>query len=306
MSREWQKLGLLYCPGTDARHTKLLTHAANPLPLHLEGDVYRIFYCGRDVENRSSVGAVDIDIVKRVVIKEHVAPFFEHGGEGSFFADGVSIGNCYTVQGRRYMAFMGWQTPSDGHWRGDIGRVEVFDNLTIATGSESLLMGMGEEDPISLAYPWVEAGEHGLDMWYPSVVSWEAGNGEMLAVIKHATSSDGEHWERHGASVPYKLGVAQAFSRPTILKGDDNLFHMWFSFRSGTGESYRIGHAASVDGVSWQLAFDTAMLNVSPHGWDSEMVEYPFVLRHGGATYMLYNGNGYGRSGFGLAVLADV
>jgi hypothetical protein len=33
------------------------------------------------------------------------------------------------------------------------------------------------------------------------------------------------------------------------------------------------------------------------------MIEYPFVFDHGGARYMLYNGNGYGRSGVGLAVL---
>jgi hypothetical protein len=32
-------------------------------------------------------------------------------------------------------------------------------------------------------------------------------------------------------------------------------------------------------------------------------VEYPWVFRHEGATYMLYNGNGYGRTGFGIAVL---
>ncbi|MBB5866436.1 hypothetical protein [Xanthomonas sp. 3058] len=33
------------------------------------------------------------------------------------------------------------------------------------------------------------------------------------------------------------------------------------------------------------------------------MIEYPFVFDHAGQRYMLYNGNDYGRSGFGLAVL---
>jgi len=33
------------------------------------------------------------------------------------------------------------------------------------------------------------------------------------------------------------------------------------------------------------------------------MVEYPFVFDHKGGRYMLYNGNGYGRTGFGIAVL---
>jgi hypothetical protein len=32
------------------------------------------------------------------------------------------------------------------------------------------------------------------------------------------------------------------------------------------------------------------------------MVEYPFVFDHGGARYILYSGNAFGRTGFGLAV----
>jgi hypothetical protein len=30
---------------------------------------------------------------------------------------------------------------------------------------------------------------------------------------------------------------------------------------------------------------------------------YPCVFEHRGSKYMLYNGNGYGRTGFGIAVL---
>jgi hypothetical protein len=31
------------------------------------------------------------------------------------------------------------------------------------------------------------------------------------------------------------------------------------------------------------------------------MIEYPFVFRHRDRWIMLYNGNDYGRSGFGMA-----
>ena len=43
------------------------------------------------------------------------------------------------------------------------------------------------------------------------------------------------------------------------------------------------------------------MLEPSDAGWDSEMVTYPLVLRSGAEWRMLYNGNGYGRTGIGLA-----
>lgn len=119
MNSQWKKLGLLYCPSGTGRHPKLTSHAANPLPIHIRGDVYRIFYSGRGVDNRSSVGAVDVDIIARRVVQEHDNPFFVHGSQGSFYADGVSIGNCYEADGVQYMLFMGWQNPRDGHWRGD-------------------------------------------------------------------------------------------------------------------------------------------------------------------------------------------
>jgi hypothetical protein len=306
MSRLWHKFGLLYCPSGIGRHPKLLSHAANPLPVLLDGDVYRIFFSGRDAHCRSSVGAVDIDIVKRKVIQDHNKPFFEHGPEGSFFADGVSIGNCYEANGSRYMLFMGWQSPKAGHWRGDIGRLVVKSNLTLELESKTPFFTTSEVDPISLSYPWVlRGGGEGLFMWYGSTITWDAGNGEMIHVINFASSNDGHCWTREGIAVPYKLGVAQAFSKPTVTRDAEGRYEMWFSYRSGLGQTYRIGKAVSEDGKAWRLALDEAGIDVSAVGWDSEMIEYPFVFDHQGQRYMLYNGNGYGKTGFGLAVLAS-
>jgi hypothetical protein len=47
-----------------------------------------------------------------------------------------------------------------------------------------------------------------------------------------------------------------------------------------------------------------AGIDVSSEGWDSEMVAYPWVGDIGGARRMLYNGNGYGRTGIGQAISA--
>jgi hypothetical protein len=303
MSNIWQKLGLLYCPSGTGRPPKLLSHAANPLPVFIEGDLYRVFFSGRDFDNRSSVGAVDIDIVKRKVIQEHSHPFFEHGPEGSFYADGVSIGNCYEVNGLQYMLFMGWQNPKDEHWRGDIGRLVVKPDLRLELDSEAPFMSSNSVDPISLSYPWAQKNKDGgYSMWYSSVTTWDAGNGEMLAPIKFASSADGNNWNREGLSVPYELGRAQAFSRPTVVGDLETGFGMWFSYRSMG--SYRIGYASSMDGRKWELALEDAGIDVSLDGWDSEMIEYPFVFDHKGQRYMLYNGNGYGKTGFGLAIQA--
>ncbi|MBA3580920.1 MAG: hypothetical protein H0W44_00545 [Gammaproteobacteria bacterium] len=304
MKRRWQKIGLLYCPFGANRHPKLLSHAANPLAVFIEKDVYRIFFSGRDADNRSSVGAVDIDIVSRKVIQEHRNPFFEHGSEGSFYRDGISIGNCYEANGVQYMLFMGWQNPKDGHWRGDIGRLIVHSDLSLELDSEYPFMTSDNVDPISLSYPWVKKqDEKSYSMWYGSTITWDAGNGEMLHVIQYASSVDGHTWNREGLAVPYELGRAQAFSRPTVLGNIEIGYEMWFSYRSGIGAKYRIGYAVCKDGEKWNLALDAVGIDVSADGWDSEMIEYPFVFDHKGERYMLYNGNGYGKTGFGLALL---
>ncbi|OUS10666.1 hypothetical protein A9Q89_10660 [Gammaproteobacteria bacterium 53_120_T64] len=300
---KWQKLGLLYCPSGTNRHPKLLSHAANPLPVLIDGDVYRVFFSGRDAENRSSVGAVDVDIVRRQVVREHSHPFFENGAEDSFYTDGVSIGNCYEVDGKRYMLFMGWQTPHGEHWRGDIGRLIVKQDLSLELDQDSPFMATNKIDPISLSYPWVlESEGGGFSMWYGSTTAWDAGNGEMLHVINYASSADGHRWDRTGLAIPYELGIAQAFSRPTVARDTEGGYEMWFSYRSGTGALYRIGYAVSKDGKTWSLALNAVGIDVSADGWDSEMIEYPFVFDHKGRRYMLYNGNGYGKTGFGVAV----
>jgi hypothetical protein len=282
----------------------LKTHAANPLAISLSGDVYRIFFSGRDGQNRSSIGFVDVDIVRRELVSICDKPVFEYGPANSFYSHGVSIGNCYETEGRRYILFMGWQIPPGEHWHGQIGRLVLEKNFSVQIDSDEPFMNTDFTDPVSLSYPWVLRGRDGFyRMWYGSTVTWDTGNGEMLHVVNHAISADGHKWQRRGLSVPYKLGQAQAFSRPTVVGDASGEYHMWFSYRSGGGQKYRIGYASSQDCERWDLRIDQAGIDVSLSGWDSEMIEYPFVFDHKSERFLLYNGNGYGHTGFGLATL---
>jgi hypothetical protein len=85
---------------------------------------------------------------------------------------------------------------------------------------------------------------------------------------------------------------------------------MWYSYRglenyrTDKNNSYRIGYAESDDGIAWIRKDEELGLDVSPSGWDSEMVAYPFIYADATRRYMFYNGNGFGRSGLGYAVLA--
>ena len=135
-------------------------------------------------------------------------------------------------------------------------------------------------------------------------------NTEPYYTIKYADSSDGIHWRRNG-EVCIKLNAArEAVTSPTVLK-EDGIYKMWYSFRIGSNyridpnHSYRIGYAESYDGIAWTRMDDAAGIACSNTGWDSNMIEYPYVYQNENNKYMFYNGNGFGQSGFGYAVQPD-
>ena len=80
------------------------------------------------------------------------------------------------------------------------------------------------------------------------------------------------------------------------------MYRMWYSYR---GQNYRIGYAESKDGLRWVRKDKEVGIDLSKDGWDSEMIEYAYVFQHGKHKIMLYNGNGYGLTGIGYAVLYE-
>lgn len=302
MAKHWKKLGQIF--KMIELHPLLKTHASNPLAVHLHDNVFRVFFSGRDENNKSSVGYVDIDILKLEVVNICKEPLLKYGDENSFCSHGISIGNVYKQNGKQFILFMGWNIRNNEHWRGDVGRIELIGNDKMILNPETSFMGTDKEDKVSLSYPFVIYHEGIYKMWYGSTVLWQSENNEMVHVIKYATLKDGETWERKGIAIPYELGVAQAFSRPVVLI-DEQGYHMWYSYRSGDGTKYRIGYSTSTDGITWQRKHDEVGIDVSAEGWDSEMICYPFVFEHKEKKYMLYNGNDFGKDGFGIAVQTD-
>jgi hypothetical protein len=148
-------------------------------------------------------------------------------------------------------------------------------------------------------------------MWYGSHLTWgDAPPESMVHVLKYAESDDGLTWRREGRIVlggewwdgtnpAPPPGADHAFSRPCVVR-DGGVYRMWYSCR---GRRYRVGYATSPDGLTWRRRDDEAGIDVSASGWDSEMIAYAHVFDHRGGRYMLYCGNGYGRTGFGIAVL---
>lgn len=306
----WEKLGLIFEIPFRGFGEFGVSHCANPRAINIGGEIFRIFYCVRDKANRSSVFAIDFDISSLSVVNIYEEPFLIYGESDSFFSDGISIGNFYEVDGVWYLTFMGWTNREGEHWFGQIGTAELTSDFQLVIKSDRTkpMVSLDRFDPISLSYPWVvKLADDKYEMWYGSTKSWIAeSNQEMIHIIRRRVSNDGFNWSEPVEEIPFEEGVAQAFSSPCVY--DFGKYQrMWFSYRSGTGTAYTIGSAISFNERRWSLTLDevTVRPSTAKSDWDSEMVEYPFVFPHKGNLYMLYNGNGYGKTGFGLAVLSE-
>ena len=145
-------------------------------------------------------------------------------------------------------------------------------------------------------------------MWYLSCREWVEHKGIMEPIydIKYATSQDGINWEpTNQTCIPLENNEGGISSARIIKK--ENVYYMWFSvrdkfnYRDNTEHSYRIKKATSLDGIHWTREANID-LDISPEGWDSEMVAYPYLIEKNNNLIMFYNGNKFGQTGIGYAI----
>ncbi len=295
---KWTKVGRVFCPEGDLDWMR--THAAGPIAEHLEGDLFRVYFGCRDGRNRTHIGSLDLDITRPDRIETlSREPVVAPGSAGHFDDSGASTGCIVRHGAERYLYYVGWNLGVTVPWRNSIGlAVSDAPGAPFRKISPAPIVDRGPADPFSISYPWVMREGARWRMWYGSNLAWGPDAADMAHVIKYAESSDGIQWAREGrVSIGARSSAEYAIAKPCVLK-EGSLYRMWYSHR---GDSYRIGYAESADGLVWQRRDDEAGIDVSSSGWDSESLQYAFVFRHGPRLYMLYNGNRYGATGFGLA-----
>jgi hypothetical protein len=298
----WRKLGNIYSP--DGSKAWMRTHAANPVAEHLQGDRFRIYFSSRDEQNRSSISFVEIDIKDpTTILREAEEPVLGPGDPAMFDDSGVSIGCIVSVGQKRYLYYMGWHLTVVVPWQNALGlAISEGPDQPFRRISRFPVVELSEVDPYTISYPWVSMEAGIFRMWYGSNTQWGARKEDMRHLIKYAESDDGIRWVRKDiVAIDFDSPDEYAMCKPCVRKDADS-YRMWFCSRGG---SYRIRYAESTDGVHWVRSNDHAGIDVSAEGWDSEMIEYPFVFDHEGVRYMLYAGNGFGRTGFGLAVAQE-
>lgn len=299
-TQRWEKLGLVFC--ANGQFEWMNSHAANPVAVPVGDDRFRIYFSTRDPQNRSSIGFVEIDLSSpHHILAMSSEPVVRPGSAGLFDDSGASLGCVVPADGRIYLYYVGWNLGVTVPWRNSIGlAIQSEPDGEFRRYTDAPVMDRNAADPYSLSYPWVLRDGAIWKMWYGSNLTWGPKTSDMRHIIKYAESLDGISWQRRN-EVAIGLGGEDemAIARPCVIK-DRDLYRMWYSTR---GRAYRIGYAESRDGLRWTRHDECAGIDTSPAGWDSEMIEYASVFTHRGQLYMLYNGNDYGRTGFGLARL---
>jgi hypothetical protein len=296
---QWRKLGLLF--SADHQFPWMATHAANPAVDVVNDNYIRVYFSTRDPFNRSHIATVDIELNPVVrVCGITSAPLLSPGPPGAFDDSGVSMGCIAKIDATIILYYLGWNLGVTVPWRNSIGAAISKDNgQTFSKVSPAPILDRNSVDPYSLSYPWILQCRQEWLMWYGSNLRWGKTEREMDHVIKVASSANGIDWKRDGhIAISLQAADEYAIARPSVI-ADGFKYRMWFAHR---GKTYRIGYAESEDAISWRRDDRSAGIEPSQSGWDSEMLTYPCVFKANGIRYLIYNGNGYGRSGFGLAV----
>ena len=267
--------------------------------------VFRIYFTARDEQLRGRVAALDIDM--RSPLKYFnltLNPLLDLGATGGFDDSGVVTSSITTINGIRHLYYMGMslgKTVSFYVWPG-LAKENADGSFTRVL--QAPVQGRSELEPFCNASNFVMFDEGRYRMWYLSFRRWE--NGKHYYHIRHSESPDGINWTPSNiVCIDWAAPTEYAIARPCVVHDPDG-YKMWFCSRALYGvETYRIRYAESQDGLSWVRKDHEVGIDVSPEGWDSEMICYPNVFDYAGKRYMLYNGNGYGRTGFGLAVLEE-
>lgn len=312
----WRRAGRIYDPRPDfatAGHWAQ-SHAQLPTVLVLE-DRWRVFFSARNRQGKSCTTFVDISPeAPYSVLYRHPAPILPLGPPGTFDHDGVMPSCIIPHDGGHILYYTGWSLRPDVPYHLGIGMARSEDNgLTWTKVFDGPVLGTSAQDPYFVGSPWVEATAEGFRCWYLSGTGWVSGEDrpEPCYHIRSADSHNGTAWHDIGTiAVDYADDEEGGITRATVLPSESG-WHMWFcrraahGYRTDPAKAYSIGYAWSADGRTWQRADHGSGFTGPRQGWENGMQAYPCMFLWQGRPHMIYNGNGFGFEGFGLAIADD-
>lgn len=309
---KWIKKGLIFSAANQFEW--MAHHACVPIADKVNDEVLRIYFGPRDRQGRTRTAFIEVEADNPSnVLYVHDRPVLELGKLGTFDDSGAMPSCIVNHNGKKYLFYIGWNVGVTVSYRNSIGLAVSEDGgLSFNRVFEGPVVDRNLLEPYFCASPFVIFDEGKWKLWYASSTGWVVVNEkpEPIYQIKYAESNDGCHWVRNNTTCIEYTFEGEANARPAVIK-ENGLYRMWYCFRGSIDyrtnkeQSYRLGYAESGDGIKWIRKDDVVGIERSTEGWDSLMMEYCCVYEHKGRKYMLYNGNGFGETGFGYAVFDE-
>lgn len=316
---KWKKLGKIFDPTQHKLPNNCEQFAQSPQALVFD-DFVRIYFSTRAVDAAngkylSHIAFVEMQKNLRDVILVSDSAVIPLGGLGCFDEHGIFPMSMIRHGNAVYGYTCGWNRRVSVSVDTAIGlAISHDDGLTFQRIGDGPVLAASLHEPCLVGDGFVKIVGGVFHMWYIFGTGWKRFSADAppdrTYKIGHAVSNDGIEWvkEEGRQIIADRLGADESQALPTVIK-IDRRFHMFFcyrqssDFRKNRDRGYRIGHAYSDDLVNWTRDDENPLLNVTAGDWDSEMLCYPHVFECDGEVYLLYNGNEFGRYGFGLAVL---
>jgi len=247
------------------------------------------------------------------ILYVHDKPILSKGPRGSFDDSGTMPSWFLNDGDLIYLYYTAWNKSVDASYRLSIGLALSRDGgVSFEKLFKGPILDRNINDPIWVGQPCVIKEEDKWKMWYLSCEKIEMINNhpEPFYNVKYAESNDGFNWNRNNdISIDFDFGKIDAIGRPCVFK-EDGIYKMFHSNRAANGyrndpnKSYSIGYSESKDGINWKRLDEKVGIEKSEEGWDSIMNEYCTTYLLNDKRILIYNGNGFGESGFGYAELS--
>lgn len=316
---KWKKLGRIFNP-QDYQTEWMKTHAQCTSTLVLEDRVRIYFSCRPDKDEdgqaKSYTAFIDVDknnlfnIIN--VAKEPILPLGELGTFDEFAVYPTSVIKHHD-EIRLYHA--GWNRMKSVPFNTAIGMAVSNDGgITFKRKGPGPIISASLDEPFVISGPKVRYFDGMWYMFYLAGTKWIMHEGKPEIVYKNrmAISKDGIHWNKINKNIISDILEENECQAGPDVFYKDGKYHMYFvyryalDFRNNRDRGYRIGYAYSHNLIDWTRDDDNVGIHYSEPGeWDGDMHHYPHVFELGRKYYMLYNGNEFGKYGFGLAILED-
>lgn len=317
----WKKTGKIIDPTIVELPNGCKEFAQSPQTIVFD-DFVRIYFSTRKRDEKgeylSLISFIDMDLEMKTIINFSNKEVISLGKLGTFDEHGIFPINPFKDDNGKIYAFTcGWNRRKSVPVETSIGLVisknqgETFERI-----GNGPIVSATLDEPVLVGDAFVQKYDGVYHMWYIFGTKWipSTENEPVARVYKiaHATSTDMINWDKEKGIqiIDDLLNENECQALPTVIK-IKNTYHMYFCFREATdfrnnaNRGYRIGYAFSKDLKNWRRndSLGGFFKSNEANNWDNEMQCYPHIFNIKSKVYMLYNGNEFGKHGFGVAEL---